>query len=219
MSKASYASYLENIFDRGIFEKRLRQAKKLLANEDFDGLLVRGTSGVVFGSVLAHRLKKRLVVVRKKDDGSHSSNNVENIAKGDKLVFVDDLIASGSTLRQCVIACLSQTEFDCYLVGSLLYGEGSRSTMTFKDRNWTEERSHINIKKQEEKERARAREEEQKRAREALKKDSYWPADMQREKESIWPKDFPTDLTVRVARPRRPSENAYQTLKNRYWTA
>lgn len=67
---------------------------------DFDGFVVRGVSGVVFGAMLALVFDRPLVVVRKEDDHTtHSSKKVEGQALGGRYIFVDDFISSGATVR------------------------------------------------------------------------------------------------------------------------
>jgi adenine/guanine phosphoribosyltransferase-like PRPP-binding protein len=84
-------------------EQTLRTLK--VHKDDFDAIIVRGISGIVVGAPVALIMGKTLVVVRKEDESSHDqTGNV--IGKGDlnatsRLLFLDDLISSGSTRREC----------------------------------------------------------------------------------------------------------------------
>lgn len=85
--------------DTGTRNRAIRRAVSALRHEDFDSILVSGTSGLVFGGILAHRLRKNLVVVRKRDDITHSIYDVESgTPTPRRAVFVDDVVESGTTL-------------------------------------------------------------------------------------------------------------------------
>ena len=76
----------------------VRHARKALALIDYDTIVVTGISGALVGMILAKRLGKRLLVVRKNNDGTHSSLPVEG-ELGERWVFVDDFVNSGHTRR------------------------------------------------------------------------------------------------------------------------
>lgn len=82
----------------------------------------------MFGVILSHVMKKKLVVVRKAtDNDNHSAFTVENLADGDKLIFIDDLISSGETFRHCANALKFKADKDSYkpkkseIVGGFLF--------------------------------------------------------------------------------------------------
>ena len=62
----------------------------------FDTFIVTGFSGAVIGGVLAAIFNKDLLVVRKKETSDHRTMIEEGIY-GTRCVFIDDLVASGST--------------------------------------------------------------------------------------------------------------------------
>lgn len=66
-------------------------------------IAVSGVSGLSIGSMVAYELKRELIVVRKKEETllCHSSNEVENLPDR-PYVIIDDLIASGSTIKRIV---------------------------------------------------------------------------------------------------------------------
>lgn len=87
------------------------------------------------GAVLAHLLGKDLVIVRKNNADCHSRVSVENFALGQRLIFLDDLIASGDTFSRVNTAILKMTDHvhmtDAKalgsapkIVGKILYYEG-----------------------------------------------------------------------------------------------
>ena len=75
--------------------------------EDFDAIVVTGVSGLLLGPTLAHLMRKRIGIVRKYEDqpgkGNHAVCAVEsNMEFDDRWLFVDDLIASGETVKRVV---------------------------------------------------------------------------------------------------------------------
>jgi len=69
----------------------------------FDGLVVRGMSGVIPGVPLSLRLNCQLLVVRKDTDDCHAHDQLINrkyLVPGSRWLFLDDFISSGSTLRR-----------------------------------------------------------------------------------------------------------------------
>ena len=75
----------------------VRNARKVLQDApEFDTFVVRGMSGAIAGGILARSLKKNLYVVRKENDGSHDSNKTFGLM-GQRWLFLDDFVSSGST--------------------------------------------------------------------------------------------------------------------------
>ena len=67
--------------------------------DDFDAIACTGVSGIPVATVVALRLHKKLIIVRKSDDKStHSYFDVEGVCEG-RYVFLDDFIGTGSTIR------------------------------------------------------------------------------------------------------------------------
>jgi hypothetical protein len=78
-------------------ERALREAEGIQWPR-FDAFVVTGISGIAFGSVLAHKLGKDLVIVRKQEmPRPHSANLVEGREGKFLWVFLDDHISSGNT--------------------------------------------------------------------------------------------------------------------------
>jgi hypothetical protein len=71
---------------------------QLFCNEvSFDGIVVQGTSGLMFGNMLADAYDKKLIIVRKENDGSHAWQRIEGWENCTRLVFLDDFVSSGMT--------------------------------------------------------------------------------------------------------------------------
>ena len=94
-----HANYIIECFNRKQQDLAIKRIKNAIIqhNIKFDGFVVTGVSGVAFGSILCRILRKDLVIVRKDNDGSHSSYEVENYKTNKRYIFLDDFVASGAT--------------------------------------------------------------------------------------------------------------------------
>jgi adenine/guanine phosphoribosyltransferase-like PRPP-binding protein len=66
----------------------------------YDTIVFSGSSGTLIGPILALRLEKEMVLVRKEDDENHSGNNVEGFDGTKKYIIVDDFVDSGATVKR-----------------------------------------------------------------------------------------------------------------------
>lgn len=90
---------------------------------NFDTVVGTGLSGALVVPALARELDKNWLLVRKADDGTHSSYPAEG-RLGERWMFVDDLISSGATRRRvmAVVADLAQEhKHRTQIVGQYLY--------------------------------------------------------------------------------------------------
>lgn len=97
--------HLAPLMDPERRESNLRHAKLTLQGwaEDFDTIVVTGMSGALFGAPLAYILNKPLLVVRKElDTTTHGAQRLEGNHGLERYLFVDDMVASGDTLRYVV---------------------------------------------------------------------------------------------------------------------
>jgi hypothetical protein len=67
---------------------------------EFDGIICRGTSGLLIAPTLAYTFDKKLVVVRKHRSDSHAEALLEGHDDINKYIIVDDFICTGNTLEQ-----------------------------------------------------------------------------------------------------------------------
>jgi orotate phosphoribosyltransferase len=110
--------YLGPYFDMAQRKRILRKAVKLVKdlNLDFDTVAVRGVSGLLWGSLVANKLNKHLVVSRKPNDSSHSAFRVEGKLPSNGWIIVDDFICSGATVEtihaEVVFAVKHETGID-----------------------------------------------------------------------------------------------------------
>ncbi|ASR77172.1 phosphoribosyl transferase [Mycobacterium phage MyraDee] len=103
----------------------LRRAKEHIGHIDFDTMVGTGLSGTIAVTELARKLGKHYMVVRKPNDGTHSSLPVEGKV-GKRWVFVDDLVGTGRTLSRVFDAMSALTQgrgFATTFVGTFLYAD------------------------------------------------------------------------------------------------
>ena len=115
-----HTNYLTSVLDLNHFRKGISAAKKALKPIEFDAFAVTGNSGTLFGGALALAMKKKLILVRKPSDNSHSTYSVEGDDAIQRYVFLDDQVSTGATktrVEREMKAWLSKVEF----VGTYLY--------------------------------------------------------------------------------------------------
>jgi hypoxanthine phosphoribosyltransferase len=94
---------MEGFLNPSIRDKRIKGALKniKLRNERgdvFDAIAYRGASGAITASIIAYKLKKPLILVRKPEDNKgHSPYSVEGPKVVKRYLIVDDFMSSGST--------------------------------------------------------------------------------------------------------------------------
>lgn len=107
-------------------ELTVKDAVKTLRENgiDFDCIIVTGLSGVVVGAPLALRLRKNLLVLRKDKEDSHDAPGAllgaALLDHSSRVLFVDDFISGGTTLRRCEKA-LEESKSLATLVGTFEY--------------------------------------------------------------------------------------------------
>lgn len=120
----SHALYLKKCFDYQEQSKVIKRIKEDLKGFKFDAFIVVGISGIVMGSVLARSMRKKLTIIRKPGDGSHSCYDVENFIPNARYIFLDDLLASGTTFRKMKDSLDERNKYhDCSskIVSSIMY--------------------------------------------------------------------------------------------------
>lgn len=121
------ANHLYSVLDRGIVTRLLAEAAETLKDVDFDSFVVTGHSGVIFGSLLAHQLDKKLIVVRKPGVDSHSWRSVQGVGEFKRYIFLDDLMFQGVTVKR-VQDAMKDEELEGIpeLVGSYFYDQAPK---------------------------------------------------------------------------------------------
>ncbi len=103
--------------------KRTRTVDEILARlkkhrNKFSHIAVQGYSTAILGGIIADRLNKDIVIVRKPREKCYSEHSVEQTGRIDKYIIIDDLICTGATCSR-IIQKLGVA--DCY--GILTYLE------------------------------------------------------------------------------------------------
>lgn len=97
LPKINCAQHLSTALTPLKLRKAVAVSVKFLKTKNFDAIAFRGLSGALFAPILAMRLNKTLLAVRKGED-SHSSQMVEGDFGAKRYIIVDDFIAGGSTV-------------------------------------------------------------------------------------------------------------------------
>lgn len=115
-----YSAYLRKFMEVDDRAERIEIIVDTLSQFDheFDAIACTGVSGLIVASVLAYRMEKHLIILRKDGENSHAAYCVENNRKQFRVLIVDDLVSSGNTLRR-IDSAVSGT-----IVGALLYHTG-----------------------------------------------------------------------------------------------
>jgi len=110
MTKADYLK--ENRYTSGYmgkdnmlpkkFQKNVARCVKFLKtiNKRYDSIAFTGMSGALVAPILAYKLNKHLLLVRKENEERHSWQDVEGFTKCSKYIIVDDFIVSGKTVER-----------------------------------------------------------------------------------------------------------------------
>lgn len=94
--------YLSKIFNLKKFNEAIVKATKKLSTVEFDSIAVTGNSGTLFGGALSIATQKKLILVRKPNDSSHSERQIEGDFSGKNYIFVDDLRTTGTTEKSVI---------------------------------------------------------------------------------------------------------------------
>ena len=94
----------------------------------FDAIACRGVSSMLISPIVAMRLNKSLIVVRK-GEATHSSYIVEGDHGARRYLIIDDFIDSGDTIR-AITEEIYDVNKDAQCVGFIAY-----KRLSFKDRN------------------------------------------------------------------------------------
>ena len=87
----------------------------------FDSIVVSGYSMALIGSIVAHTLKKNIVLVRKPSEDRISSYRAEGIHY-QRCIIIDDLICSGFTFIRIIDGL---KEIHCTTIGFMLYNDST----------------------------------------------------------------------------------------------
>lgn len=118
--------YLKNLLNIARLPGVVDQVcKNIVASKlKFDTIAFRGLSGALICPLVALRLGKEMVVVRKNTSDTHSSHAVEGYRYARRYIVIDDCICTGETIRALHAALRNRpSSADAELVGIFLYEE------------------------------------------------------------------------------------------------
>lgn len=77
---------------------------------DFDGIAFSGFSGSLIAPLVAAKMNKSLLLIRKESDKSHSFRRIEGSLDVKRVVIIDDLIVEGKTI-DFIVNTLKHSDF------------------------------------------------------------------------------------------------------------
>lgn len=114
----SHEQVLFNLHQRDFTVKKLIRILKPKVDE-FDAICASGYSSALIAPIIADKLKKNIVLVRKPSESRHSRYAVEGISN-QRCLFLDDLISSGKTISH---VHKKLKDIDCSIAGIVLYND------------------------------------------------------------------------------------------------
>jgi orotate phosphoribosyltransferase-like protein len=101
MATNMVTAYLGNVLSTSGLKNTASRAVKILKphTKKFDTIAFRGLSGALIAPIVALRLNKKMVAIRK-GEKAHSYRMAEGDFSGKNYIIIDDLICSGDTLKQ-----------------------------------------------------------------------------------------------------------------------
>lgn len=130
MSERLHSAYLHTALDPDSARTVVSTAVQIIAEWSFSGglpkfdtIVFRGMSGALIAPRVADRLDKRLLLIRKAGDDTHSGYTIEG-GIPDKYLILDDVSFSGTTIRTIAETLEKSMVFrDARCVGLLMYNQ------------------------------------------------------------------------------------------------
>lgn len=97
----------------------VKDAAKALEGVEFDTIVFRGMSGALIAPIIAHKMEKEIVMLRKPDVTTHSSYKYEGFIDVKRYVIIDDFVSTGDTVATIINRMRSAG--DSKFVGLYLY--------------------------------------------------------------------------------------------------
>ncbi len=114
------SSWLDNVLHRDKQRVTVRKALKALRGKKFDAIAFRGLSGTLIGPLLAFKLNRTMLAVRRRRGEGHSGMKVEGDKGARTYIIVDDFIQSASTVRSIIEEVKDFTDDEARCVGIYL---------------------------------------------------------------------------------------------------
>jgi adenine/guanine phosphoribosyltransferase-like PRPP-binding protein len=145
------SDYLYDILTAPGLKSKIRQLVKRLRSQthQFDSIAFRGMSGAIICPLLAARLNKNLIMVRKPNSSTHSTCKVEGDDCSKRYIIVDDFLCTGDTVKQ-IVKDVCKFARNSKLVGVVLYSEQEDKDvfdlLPMEDDDWKEILKHVVVK-------------------------------------------------------------------------
>ncbi len=124
----SHACWLNNSINTQNARRAIKQAVKELKEKgvEFDTVAFSGMSGALFAPVLAHKMSKEMILVRKpqRDEMRHSSHDQEGYSDAERVLIVDDICSSGKTVER-IMEGVKEFAPRAKFVGAYFYANGA----------------------------------------------------------------------------------------------
>lgn len=93
------SAYLHSVMNQDRFPIVIHNICSLIAKSKvtFDAIAFRGASGSLVAPIVALKLEKQLIMIRK-DDNNHSYHSIEGYVDSQRFIIIDDLICTGNTI-------------------------------------------------------------------------------------------------------------------------
>lgn len=117
--------YLSSLYSKEFLKmipKAAKQIKALKKELKFDAIAFTGTSGAGIGFPISYLLKIPVINVRK-GFSAHYTGAIEGTISSKKYLIVDDLIASGATIRKIISTIEEELKGKAKPVGIFLYSQ------------------------------------------------------------------------------------------------
>lgn len=95
-------SWLAPAIERQAIDEAVAAAEIHLGDREFDTIAFTGMSGALFAPIVAYKLHKEIVAIRKPRDGSHSDYDTEGYLHASKYIIIDDFVSSGRTVKRII---------------------------------------------------------------------------------------------------------------------
>jgi adenine/guanine phosphoribosyltransferase-like PRPP-binding protein len=126
---AKCIDYLEGVFDPKKLSGIVNRIVSTLRPLQYDAIAMSGMSGALVGSIVANRLGKPMMLVRKphEEKFSHSRQKIESGVQHNRpicYVIIDDLISSGDTINRIRYA-IENENVNSTCIAIVLYAQES----------------------------------------------------------------------------------------------
>lgn len=127
------STYLDKYLNPKKSKAKFEKAVEILKKLKFDSIAFCGVSGALIAPVLAHALNKKLIVVRKNNQKSHSYLKVEGNYSSKTYVIADDFVTTGRTVKTIKREIKKEIpNAQCIGVLEMEYIDGKTSVRNFK---------------------------------------------------------------------------------------